>query len=347
MRHIGDHLISLLNHATEIDRTPDQTSEMLSAATECYSLALLSVSQYTPELDPLEVAKFRLHLKNLEDQWRAARTSDNMRAIQASLRGELREYRDQSREQIARLRRELDSAATAIALFAEGIALGGVDDEQQLGKKLEQLESLTKGDDISKVRDGIRVVVGEIAVSLERTRQGSQLTIAQLKDEIRVLHQQFQAERSALFTDPASGAWTRQKADLKINELLRQDDRFCVIAVALRNLPTIRTDHSQAVVDGTLRALLLRCRGMLGDGGLIGRWSDDEFVAILDVEPAAISAISAELAARLRGSYSTQEDGIAHTVVVELAIRSLERACGSDPAEFIRSLEALTEGLRN
>jgi GGDEF domain-containing protein len=334
-------LISILKSAAELDSLDD----LRHAATECYTLAIRSVSQYAVEVDPNQIAEFRLHLKDIEQQWLAAKCVTSLLGVQASLRGELREYRDQTREQLGRLRKELESAAAAMASFAGEIASHGADHEKELKCELERLEHVSTGKDLQEIRGGIRTALGEIAVSLDQMRRGNQLIVAQLQDEIRVLHQEFQAERRALFTDHASGAWTRQKLDLKINELLRQDDRFSIIAVAVRNLPRVQLDYSRTLVEVTLKALLMRFRGLLGVDTHIGRWNEQEFVAVLDLAPEALTGIADELANKLRGPYSAQEHGLAHSVLLDVAAAALEHPAGSDPASFVHKLERTMSGL--
>jgi GGDEF domain-containing protein len=302
------------------------------------------VSQYATEVDPHQIAEFRRHLKALEQQWEEARDLDEMRAVQASFRGELREYRDQTREQLTRLRLELQGAAAAMASFANGVATNAADHEEQMKCELQRLEFLSAGD-IDEMREGIGAAVRSISASLEHVHRRDQLIVAQLHDEIRVLHQEMEMERRALFTDPSSTAWTRQKVDLKIQERLRQNDPFCVIVVCVRNLRRLREDHSRTVFEGTLKALLMRFRGALGDEILIGRWSDEEFVAMIDLGGSAAVALAAELANKLKGPYSIQENGFAHTVVLKLATGSVERVTGSDPAGFLPTLEQLTATL--
>lgn len=336
MRNFGSTpLISILKSATELDRLED----LRSAATECYTLAIRSVSQYAVEIDPHQIAELRLHLKEIERQWLVARGADGMCAVQASFRGELREYRDQTREQLARLRKELESAAAAMASFADEIASHGADHEEDLKGELKRLERVSASSDLQEIRDGIRTALGEIGVSLDQMRRGNKWIVAQLQDEIRVLHQEFQAERRALFTDPASGAWTRQKLDLKVHELLRQDDRFSIVAIAVRNLPQVKLDYSRNLVERTLKALLLRFRGLLGDDTVIGRWNEREFVAVLDLDPDTLGAIADELVKKLCGPYAAQENGLAHNVLLDVATAAIEHPAGSDPARFICKLE--------
>jgi GGDEF domain-containing protein len=334
-------LISILKSATELDRLEN----LLQAVTECYMLTLRSVSQYTPEIDPHQTTEFRSHIKNLEEQWRTARSAEGFHAVQTSLRSQLRENRDQAREQLVRLRKELEGAAAAMTSFAEGIASNGADCDDGLKRELKRLEKISSSSDLLEIRGGIQTAVGEIATNVEQMRRGNQLIVAQLQDEIRLLHQEFQAERRALYTDPSSGAWTRQKLDLKINEKLRQDDRFCVISVAIRNFPGVKADYSATVLESTLKAMLMRFRGTVGQDALIGRWTDEQFVVILDVDPTGISEIAAGLAKALGGPYVAQENGIARQVVLDVATNGLERAIGSDPASFIRRLDQVSRSI--
>jgi GGDEF domain-containing protein len=334
-------LISILKTATELDRL----EELRRAAKECYGLALRSVSQYAIEIDPHLTPEFRLHLEEIESQWAAAGNPRDMRAAQASFRGELREYRDKAREQLARLRKELEGAAAAMASFADGVASNSADCQEGLKRELKRLERMTKSSNLDEIRGGIRTSVGQISAGFDQLRRSDQLIIAQLQDEIRLLHQEFEAERRALFTDPASGAWTRQKLDLRFHDLLRLNDTFSVIVIAMRNLKALSQEYSRDVVEGALKAMLMRFRNAAGDDALIGRWNDDEFVMILEVDASAAAAIAAELEKNLGGPYTVQENGLARNITIQLAAGSLERAAGSDPAGFIRKLDQLTGSL--
>jgi GGDEF domain-containing protein len=334
-------VISILKSVSEMDRL----EELNGAAIECYAVAIRSVSQYAIEIDPNQSASFRAHLGDIARQWLSAKEPESMRAAQASFRGELREYRDQSSEQLARLRKELEAAAAAMAAFADGVSSNSADCENGLKRELIRLEGVTESHDLEAMRSGIHSAVSEITAGLSQMRRADQLIVAQLQDEIRVLHQEFQAQRRALFTDPASGAWTRQKFDLRIHEMLRQDDGFCVIAFGIRNLPAVMRHHSATVVQGAVKALLMRFRNAVGEGASIGRWNENLFVTILEVDGGAAAAIAAELSNALGGVYSVQENGLAHNVTIELAAGALERPVGSDPASFVRKLERLTGSL--
>ncbi|PYT19173.1 MAG: hypothetical protein DMG59_01520 [Acidobacteria bacterium] len=327
-------MISIRKTVNEMDRL----DELQRVTADCYRLAIDSAAHYAVQIDQVQAAEFRLHLRLIEDQLRSASGTHDLRAVQSSFRGELRDYRDKAHEQIARLRREVESAALAMQAFAESVTANDSDCEERLKGELRRLETAAKSDDLTEIRSHIRTATAGIAATFEQARRANQLVVVQLQDEIRALHQEMEKERRALFTDRSSGVWNRQKMDCRIEELLRRGEAFCLLMVRVRNLKRLERQYSRTVVEGTLKALLQRFYGSLGDDAMIGRWSEQEFVAILDVDAARGMAISQEVARKLSGPYSIQENGLAQKVTLQVASGMIDCAAGSAPAGFLEKL---------
>ncbi len=319
--------------------------ELQEATAECYALALRSMSQYAIEADPADLAEFREHLKTMGELWREAEGTEALRSVQASLRGELREYRDKVHERIARLRAEVEAGAEAMATFAAGITSSGADHENQMKRELLRLETAARSDNLEEMRRSIRTAIAGITAGVDQLRQEHQMMMAQWQDEIRMLHQEFQAERRALFIDKASGAWNRPKLDSRIEELLRQDQPFCALLIVVRNLNRLERRHSRAAVDGALNALVRRLHGAVSAEAFVGRWSRDEFVAILDVQPTGAMALSRDVTKKLSGNYSVQENGVAHDVAVEVIAGVVDRSRSGDMDAFLKKLEQMSRAL--
>ena len=245
----------------------------------------------------------------IEEQSRAAGTVDQLREAQSSFRGELREYRDKSAVQLKKMRQEVEDATAAMMVFAETVASNGENHELEVQAKLQDLEATAKRDRIEEIRGGIGAAIAGIQSSVKQIQQANQLVVVQLQDEIRLLHQQIEQERRVLYTDRASGALNRQKIDTHIDNLLRQNQPFCLLLVWVRNLRRIESQQSRTVVEGTLQALISRFAALIGEDAVIGRWSQDQFVAVLDVPAARAISLSAEATAKLSGGYAVQENG--------------------------------------
>lgn len=331
-------MISLRKSADELERLGD----LHQAAAECYALALRSLAQYAIEVEASEASEFRAHVEAMGASWRAADSPVAMRSVQSTLRGELREYQDRTSARVLRLRNDLNATAKAMENFAASIVSSGEDHETHLGNELSHLERLAESDSLVEMRRGIRIAAAEIASSLETMRRTHQMMIAQLRDEIRVLHQESQRQARAANTESAS--WTREKMEQKITELLRANQPFCLLFVSLRNLRWLETRYSRSILDGAIKAMLRRVQGVVGADAIFGRWAPATFVVMVDAPADGATSLTREVTRKLTGSYSVQENGVSHEVKMEVTVGTLDRG-SEDEAAFSKKLSQLSAAL--
>jgi GGDEF domain-containing protein len=340
-------VISIRKSLTDLEHIDELTKCEALAATirDCYTIAISSSAHYAVEVDPHLAAEFRSHLQLIGEQSRSAASLEQLRSVQSSFRGELREYRDKSVVKLTKMRKEVESATAAMMIFADTVASNGANHDHEVKVYLNDLQSTARKDSIEEIRGGVTVAVAGIGVSVEHLQRDNQLLIAQLQDEIRALHQQIEQERKILYTDRMSGAWNRQKIDLHLDNLLRQNQPFCLLLVCVRNYKRIVTQYSPAIVEGTLKALVVRFAAVIGEGPVIGRWTEEQFVAVLDMPAGDAIRLSAEANQKLSGSYSVQENGLAQKVVLHATAGIIDRATGSDSSSFLQKLEQLAEAI--
>jgi GGDEF domain-containing protein len=334
-------MISLRKAATELERL----EELQQTLAKCYGLAIKSSAEYAVELDPHSTEYFRQRLHLLDVQCSQACAPEHYNTVQASLRGELRNYRDQAREQMVRMRKDLQNAAAAMKVFAEGVSSSGNDCELQLREEVERLGALAASDDLEQIRRGIETATVAIVRSYGQLRRSHQMVVTQLQDEIRTLHQAMDNERSRMDRDHASGAWNRQKLNERIENLLQRNEPFCVLLVSARNLRRLERQYSSAVITDALRAMVQQFNGILGGEAMIGRWSEDVFSAILDMDPSSAMALSTEINRRLSMSFPVWTTGVAQMLTIETSTGIIDRRRDSDPAKFYRKLEQMAAAM--
>jgi len=334
-------MISLRKAATELERL----EELQQTLAKCYGLAIKSSAEYAVELDPHSTEYFRQRLQLLDVQCGQASAPEHYTAVQASLRGELRNYRDQAREQMTRIRKDLQNAAAAMKVFAEGVSNSGNDCELQLREEVERLGALAASDDLEQIRSGIETATVAIVRSYGQLRRSHQMVVTQLQDEIRTLHQAMDNERSRMDRDHASGAWNRQKLNERIENLLQKNEPFCVLLVSARNLRRLERQYSSAVITDALRAMVQQFGGILGGEAMIGRWSEDVFSAILDMDPSSAMALSTEINRRLSMSFPVWTTGVAQMLTIETSTGIIDRRRDSDPSKFYRKLEQMAAAM--
>ena len=334
-------MISIKKAAGDLDRL----DALLQMAAGSYEQALRAIAQYAVEVDPADTELFRKHLEGMQQQAQTAQTSEDWHQLRASLRGELREYRDRSVVHLGRLRADVRCAGEALQVFVESVSSVDSDHEKELKVVLKGLDSIANSSDLEKLQEGIRGASKSIAGSMEALQRKHQLAIGLMRDEIRLLHAQIHFAQNAQHLDRATGVWNRQKLNEQVSDLITQDQPFCVLLVCVRNLDRLGHSFSHNAIEASVKALLQRFGAMLEDGPMIGRWDERNFAALLRGAPGAAIQVSRLTAKKLSGEYSVQENGLLHSVNLQVVTGVIEHPAGTSDAPFQEKLEQMAHAL--
>jgi GGDEF domain-containing protein len=332
-------MISLRKTATELERL----EELHRAAVHCYSEALRSTEQNAIELDSAQAARFRAQLQALRDQLRADAGPAELEGIQTSFDTELKDYRDETRGQVQRLRQEVQAAAAAVESFAGSIGESEVNLESGLKRELNSLKQSALSNDVQEIRGAIHASTAKIAASIEQMRSANQLAIAQLKDEIRLLHQEVQAGRHSQTPDPSSEG--RRRINGRMEEFIRKNTPFSVLLVVVRNLDGLQNCFPASVIASALRGFQSRFQNLVPSSTIVDRWAKDQFAAILSTAPGHAVDMSSVVVRGLSEPFLEQDQGAAHSVAFNPRAGVVEFRPGWDLAKFEVKLKQLAEAL--
>ena len=143
----------------------------------------------------------------------------------------------------------------------------------------------------------------------------------------------------------AADTWNRQDIDRQIDEMLKQNMSFCLVLIVLKNLRPLTSRYSGAAIEDALQALEVRLRDVLGGASVLGRWTANQFVAILNVSPSSAMAASREAAQKLAEPYSFTHNGVPSTLVFQVAAGVVDYQAGSDALKFQPKLASLSAAL--
>ena len=90
-----------------------------------------------------------------------------------------------------------------------------------------------------------------------------------------------------------------------------------------------------------LKLLVARFSNIAGEDAFIGRWSDDQFVAVLDLPPGSAIPLSSEATRRLSEPYSIPQSGRSQIVVLHATAGVIDRPLGADSTTFRQKLVQL------
>ncbi|HTB19984.1 MAG TPA: GGDEF domain-containing protein [Bryobacteraceae bacterium] len=332
-------MISLRKTATELERL----EELHRTAVNCYSQALRSTELNAIELDTAQAAHFRTQLHTLGEQLRSVAGPRDLESVQRSFETALKDYRDKTGEQIQKLRREVQAAAAAVESFAGSINESEVNLESGLKRELNGLNQTAASDDIQVIRGAIRASTTKIAASIQQMRSSNQLAIAQLKDEIRLLHQEVQASRRSTAPDPS--AESQQRINGRMEEYIKKNTPFSVLLVVVRNLEGLQNCYSAQIIDSALRGFQSRFENIFPSSATVGRWAKDQFAALLSTAPGNAIDMSSEVVRKLSEPFVEQENGGKHSIVFNPRAGVIEFGSGSDLVKFQARLKQLADAL--
>ena len=334
-------MISLLRTVTELDRL----EELRRAAVNCYTEALRSSERHVVELEASEAAHFRSQLQALRDQLGADMDARQLESVQSSFEKELKDYWEKTRAQIQRLRKDVEAASAAMETFAGSVSESEILLEHGVKRELQHLGKSAASSDIQEIRGAIHTATAKIAAGVDQMRTANQLAIAQLKDEIRLLHQEVQATRGAKAVTVQPEGRDNSVVDGRIDDLIRQNKAFSVLLVVVRNFEGLRNCYSANVLASAIGAFQVRFENILPAPALVGRWGQDQFTAILGTPPANAMEMSSEVVRKLSGPFIEQEQGAAHSIVFAPRAGVIEFRPGSDPVKFQSKLKQLADAL--
>lgn len=333
-------MISLRKSVTDLDRL----EELHRTAVKCYSEALQSTSQNAIELDSAQAAHFRSQLQALREQLRADAASGGMEAVQTSFEAELKNYRDKTQEQIQHLRREVQAAAAALESFAGSISETEGNLETRIEREINNLNQSAATDDIQTMRGAIHASTDKIATSVHEMRAANQLTVAQLKDEIRLLHQEIESTRRPQ-PAPDPTAESHQQLSSRMQELVNKKTTFSVLLVVVRNLEGLQNCYSTNLIESALEDFQSRFESILPSSAIIGRWDRDQFAAILNTPPANAIELSSEVVRKLSEPLPCHEQDKTQSIAFNPRAGVVEFRPGSDTAKFQSRIQQLAGAL--
>ncbi len=321
----------------------DRVAQQLQLVSGGYVNAIQAIADYAVVVDPEQAAELRDHLLKMRAQLEHAAQPDDYDTVRSNLRGELRLYRDQAAGLIEQLRRDALSAEAAAKSLADSVLTNAGDYEKRLQEDLKALNGVQELEDLAQTKQVVRGAVEGIDESWRQLNKANELVIAQLHDEIRVLHRQMDRDRHAQVTDNVSGAWNRERLNQRIDDNLGRGDSFCLVLAAITNFASFKASVSPVVMERTLQALVKRIHGVVGTDAMVGRWSENEFGVLLEAEAAHGLWMSGKISRALSTRYSIQEDGVARSVVLIVDTSLIDHHRGNDPQRFRDKLASFSK----
>ena len=326
-------MISIQENLTELEKI----HQLRRIALDCYIWAIKNIAHYAVDLDNSITAPHREYLSNLAAELADAAPSA-LSESRSTLRGLLRDYRDKAARYLAELRTQLGSTAQALREMVEGLSQYDEEHSDRLRGALARLREAANSPAGSAVGGVVRGAADAIEQSLEQMRKQHKFTIAQLQTEMRLLHSRIDTLEAAAATDEASKMSNRRF----LAEYLGATpvEGACFLILRMRGLGEARARFGAAIANEVVGTFGRRLRNTIPKDAVIGRWSEQDFLAIVSAaaKPADENLVK-RFAEHLSMPYACMIGGKVVRVPITVTAGCLGFAAGT-PAEQIQALVA-------
>jgi GGDEF domain-containing protein len=305
-------MISILKPMNDLERC-QQARELVL---DCYLAAIRNIAHYLVELEPETTAIHRKYLEDLAAQ-ASTGTSEALNESRATVRGLLREYRDQTSRYLNGLRQELSDAVTALERTLEALAQCDGDHGIQLRSAVARLRAIPV-DAGSAVRETVLAAASTIEKSLEDVRKQHQFTVAQFVIEIGILHKRIDALESAASIDRLTQLFTREEMEERIGGA--RPAKMSVLLLKAGGLRAAEAQFGRDVAEELAGAFARRLHNSLPSTAVTGRWSEEAFLVILQADQLETAALARRISEGLAGAYACLKAGKTVRPVIHLRV---------------------------
>ncbi len=308
-----------------------ERADRLRALTlDCYATAIKNAAHYAIEIEEPLTGPFRQHLEALA----AEVASDSPEALdrsRATLRALLRDYRDKAGAYLSRLREELAGSAKALQELVHSLCSSTGDHEKRVTEALIRLRAIGASPEAAAVGPMLLDGLDAVETSLEEIHKQHQFTVAQLLSEIRALQRHVDSLEAAAAVDSLTQLLRRGQMEDRIRESATGTFRLLLMQVGGMHAPGTAAELAGAVSK--------RLRNCLPPAAVIGRWAEDQFIAMLSTNQIETMAKARWVAEHLSGVYTCVCEGKTLRPALQVSVAVVDSATES-PARMLERVNA-------
>jgi GGDEF domain-containing protein len=251
----------------------------------------------------------------------------------STLRGLLRDYRDRAVQHLGSLRDQLSSTAQALQEMVVALSECDTDETVKVRTAVDRLRQVAKSPSASALGPVVKQVADTIEESLEQIRKQHQLTITQFQTEMRLLHSRIDTLETASAIDEATKFSNRRF----LTEYLAsfKPEGSVLLALKLRGLAQARAKYGPAIEEDLLATFGRRLRNTLAKDAVVGRWSEQDFLAAIPVRKSAETISSKKVAEHLSTPYACMLAGKVVRIPLEVKADCISVPVGASAKDVI------------
>ena len=272
--------------------TPPDPGDLLPVVLTAYRAALLDTGKSSARACATTGDELHQVLVGLETLLAAKLSPALVREVQTNVEKELVKWGERTSQYFKAKTNEVKDLLLVLAKTAESVG----ERDQRYAKRFteltSQLRTIADLEDLGLVRNSLVERATELKGYVDQMASESKKSVAQLQAEVSTYETKLKAVEELALRDPLTGLANRRNVEERIEWRIAHQQEFCLIVLDLNRFKEVNDTYGHLAGDNLLKQFAGELRGSIRSTDLVGRWSGDEFVLVLDSD---ISAAKSQL----------------------------------------------------
>jgi len=281
-------------------------AELFVAAMKSYRAALLAMGESGARACPAVGSELRHNLAGLEKRLFTNLTPALMQESERLVEEHLQQWARHTAGYFKAKANEVKELLIVLAGTAESLGERDQRYANHFGQFTARLQAIADLEDLTLVRTSLLQRATELKTYVDRMEEDSHQSIAQLRAEVSTYETKLKAAEELALRDSLTGLANRRNVEERIERRVANQKMFCVVILDLNRFKLVNDRYGHLAGDSLLKQFSGELRANLRGTDLVGRWSGDEFIAVLDCDLAAAKSQIARMRQWVFGDYTLQ-----------------------------------------
>jgi diguanylate cyclase (GGDEF)-like protein len=280
--------------------------ELFEPALKSYCSSLLAMGKSAARACAVVGADLQHHLAGLEGRLHRNLTPSLFQETGRKVEDELEQWGGRTADYLKAKAREAKELLLALAQTAESLGERDHRHTSHFTQFTSRLQAIADLEDLTQVRASVLQRATELRTYVDRMEQESRQLVAHLEAEVSTYETKLKAAEELALRDPLTGLANRRNVEERLQWRISNCKPFCVAILDLNEFKQVNDRYGHPTGDDLLRQFAHELSSHLRSSDLVGRWSGDEFIVVLDCDLASAKAQIERMRQWTFGGYTIQ-----------------------------------------
>jgi len=330
------------NEADQAFVNEPDPSELFEPALKSYRSSLLAMGKSAVRACAVVGADLQHNLTGLEGRLYRNLTPSLFQETGRKVEDELEQWGGRTADYLKAKAKEAKELLLALAQTAESLGERDQRHASHFTQFTSRLQAIADLEDLTQVRASVLQRATELRSYVDHMEQESRQLVAHLQGEVSSYETKLKAAEELALRDALTGLANRRNVEERLQWRISNQKPFCVAILDLNKFKQVNDRYGHPAGDSLLKQFAHELSSHLRSSDLVGRWSGDEFIVVVDCDLAGASAQIERMRQWAFGDYTLQgvTDAAKAKVHIDAAIGLAQWRQGESVQEVIARADA-------